>query len=209
MNELDLASLVVSRVCHDLISPVGAIVNGLEVIEDDDDPELRAQALELIARSAAQASAKLQFARLAYGASGSRGDILPIGDVREVARLLFADSKVSLDWKAGEIELPKAVVRALANLVLLGQECLPRGGVVTVSVDNSANAVELIVTAQGQGARLAEDQRAALMGEATLETVESRAMCGFVLGLLLRELGEVARVETQPDLVVLRVHHTQ
>ncbi|NWH07962.1 MAG: histidine phosphotransferase [Alphaproteobacteria bacterium] len=207
MNDLDLASLVVSRVCHDLISPVGAIVNGLEVIADDDDPELRTQALALIARSAAQASAKLQFARLAYGASGSRGDILPIGDVREVARLLFADSKVSLDWKAEEIELPKAFVRALANLVMLGQECLPRGGVVTVLAENSPNGVQLVVKAQGQGARLAEDQRAALMGETTLETVESRAMCGFVLGLLLRGFGETAKVESNPDLVTFRISH--
>src|SRR5258706_13839108 len=73
MNDLDFAALLVSRVCHDLVSPVGAVVNGLEVLEDETDPAMRADALLLVASSAEQAAARLQFARIAFGAAGSAG----------------------------------------------------------------------------------------------------------------------------------------
>ena len=77
---LDLAALLCSRVCHDLISPVGAVVNGLEVLEDDNDEETKAFAMNLIKRSAQQASARLQFCRLAFGAAGSVGAMIDLGE---------------------------------------------------------------------------------------------------------------------------------
>ena len=73
LDPMDLAALLCSRVCHDVISPVGAIVNGLEVLEDEDDPSMRDVALELIKKSARSASARLQFCRLAFGAAGWSG----------------------------------------------------------------------------------------------------------------------------------------
>ena len=203
MKDIDLASLLVSRVCHDLISPVGAVINGLEVMEDDDDPGMREEALKLIGRSAAQASAKLQFARIAFGASGSRGDVVPIGDVREAAAKVFEDSKAKLDWQAPDLSLPKAQVKALANLVALGNECLPRGGTVSVMVEVSTKGTELVVRAKGQGARLAEEMRVALAGETQVEKVDGRAVVPLMLGLVSRQHGGRLVPDVKPDEVLL------
>src|SRR6476469_10595960 len=99
LESLDLAALLCSRVCHDVISPVGAIVNGLEVLEDDNDLSMREFALELIGKSARQASARLQFARLAFGAAGSAGASIDLGDAEQVTKAMFTDEKVALSWE--------------------------------------------------------------------------------------------------------------
>src|ERR1700722_12624955 len=107
LGPLDLAAMLCSRVCHDVISPVGAIVNGLEVLEDDSDPSMRDVALELIKKSASSASARLQFCRLAFGAAGSAGATIDTGDAEAVARGLIANEKVSLEWTAPRQLMPK------------------------------------------------------------------------------------------------------
>jgi histidine phosphotransferase ChpT len=87
MSELEFAALLVSRVCHDLVSPVGAVVNGLEVLEDERDAAMRADALKLVVSSAEQATARLQFARIAFGAAGSAGAELDLNEVgRSIGR---------------------------------------------------------------------------------------------------------------------------
>src|ERR1043165_6804915 len=93
LESLDLAALPCSRVCHDLISPVGAIVNGLEVLEEDNDQETKTFALDLIKKSASNASAKLQFCRLAFGAAGSSGAQNDVGDAESMARGFLEDEK--------------------------------------------------------------------------------------------------------------------
>ena len=96
LEALDLAALLCSRVCHDLISPVGALVNGIEVMEDDADEQTRTFALELIKKSATTASARLQFCRIAFGAAGSAGASIDTGDAESVARGMMEDDKVRL-----------------------------------------------------------------------------------------------------------------
>jgi len=103
LEPLDLAALLCSRVCHDVISPVGAIVNGLEVLEEETDQEMRDIALDLIRKSAKTASAKLQFCRLAFGAAGSAGASIDTGDAEAVARNLFEDEKTKLDWNCPRV----------------------------------------------------------------------------------------------------------
>src|SRR5208283_3443444 len=103
LDALDLAALLSSRVCHDVISPVGAIINGLEVLEDEKDAEMRGHALDLIKSSASEASSRLQFCRLAFGAAGSKGAAIDTGDAEHVARQLFADERTRMEWK-----LPRA-----------------------------------------------------------------------------------------------------
>lgn len=100
LDGLDLAALLCSRVCHDVISPVGAIVNGLEVLEDDQDESMRTFALELIGKSARQASARLKFARIAFGAAGSAGASIDLADAEGVAKGMFSDEKTKLTWSA-------------------------------------------------------------------------------------------------------------
>ena len=123
LDSLDLAALLCSRVCHDVISPVGAIVNGLEVLEDEQDAEMRSFALELIKKSARTASARLQFCRLAFGAAGSAGAAIDTGDAEQVARGLLCDERTKLEWHATRVLMPK-------NKVKLALKSLPyrRGG---------------------------------------------------------------------------------
>src|SRR6202008_4584250 len=119
IGALDLAALLCSRVCHDLISPVGAIVNGLEVLEENKDEETKTFALDLIKKSAHQASAKLQFCRLAFGAAGSAGAQIDLGDAEKAARGLIEDGKTTLTWNLPRALLAKNRVKLLLNMVLI------------------------------------------------------------------------------------------
>src|SRR5439155_9683550 len=128
LEMLDLAALLCSRVCHDLISPVGAVINGLEVFEDDNDQETKTFALDLIKKSAHQASARLQFCRLAFGAAGSAGASIDLGDAQGVARGFMEDGKTKLAWNLPRELLPKNRVKLLLNLMVLAGQTIPRGG---------------------------------------------------------------------------------
>ena len=132
IGALDLAALLCSRVCHDLISSVGAIVNGIEVLEEDKDEETKTFALDLIKKSAHQASAKLQFCRLAFGAAGSAGAQIDLGDAEKVARGLFEDNKTTLVWNMPRELLAKNRVKLLLNMVLIAAGAVSRGGTLTV-----------------------------------------------------------------------------
>jgi histidine phosphotransferase ChpT len=132
LESLDLAALLCSRVCHDLISPVGAIVNGLEVMEDDNDQETKDFAMDLIKKSVRQASAKLQFCRLAFGAAGSAGAQIDIGDAEKVARAFLEDDKTKITWNLPRVLLPKNRVKLLLNMLLIAGQSIPRGGQIVV-----------------------------------------------------------------------------
>ncbi len=139
---LDLAALLCSRVCHDVISPVGAIINGLEVLEGDDDPEMRDVAMDLIRKSAAAASARLQFCRLAFGAAGSLSAAIDTGDAENAARGLIANDRTSLRWDAPRRLAPKNAVKLLLNLCLVAAAAAPRGGVVTADLTGEGDDSE-------------------------------------------------------------------
>lgn len=129
----DLAALLCSRVCHDIISPVGAINNGLELLEEsgaDDD------AMRLIATSAVNASARLQFARIAFGAAGSAGMQIDTGDAQAVATAYIRNEKPELEWNGPRLLLPKNKVKLLLNLLLVANSGIPRGGKLTVTIED-------------------------------------------------------------------------
>ena len=126
IEALDLAALLCSRVCHDLISPVGAVVNGMEVLEDTTDESTKTFALDLIKKSATQASARLQFCRLAFGAAGSAGAEIDLGDAEAVARGFIEDDKTALGWQLPRVLLPKNRVKLLLNLLLLATQVISR-----------------------------------------------------------------------------------
>src|SRR5271166_4027903 len=132
LESLDLAALLCSRVCHDVISPVGAIVNGLEVLEEDKDEGMREFAMELIRKSARTASARLQFCRLAFGAAGSASAQIDLGDAQAMARGHIEDGKVSITWNLPRILLPKNRVKLLLNMLIIAQQTIPRGGTLTI-----------------------------------------------------------------------------
>ena len=132
IEALDLAALLCSRVCHDLISPVGAIVNGLEVLAEAKDEATKTFALDLIKKSANTASAKLQFCRIAFGAAGSAGAQIDLGDAETIARGFLEDDKTKLAWNLPRALLAKNRVKLLLNMLLIAGQAIPRGGKLTV-----------------------------------------------------------------------------
>jgi histidine phosphotransferase ChpT len=165
MNDLEFAALLVSRVCHDLVSPVGAVVNGLEVLEDETDVAIRADALRLVAVSADQAAARLQFARLAFGAAGSAGAELDLSEVARIVEGLVKGGKIELQWQAHPLNWPKDWAKLVMNIVLVAVDCLPRGGIVSVETSSDPSLPSFTVVATGTVARLSSEAEHALLGE--------------------------------------------
>jgi histidine phosphotransferase ChpT len=204
LDPMDLAALLCSRVCHDVISPVGAIVNGLEVLEDDDDPSMRTVAIELIKKSAHSASARLQFCRLAFGAAGSVGASIDTGDAENVARGLFGTDKTSLAWNAPRQFLAKNKVKLLLNLCLIAAATIPRGGVISVDLGGEGDSVALRVASQGANARLAHGVADLLLGRPEGGKVDAHTIQPYFAGLVARECGMIVEVVARPDGVVFQ-----
>ena len=156
-DALELAALLCSRVCHDLISPVGAIVNGLEVLDDNPKPEDRDFALDLIRKSARTASARLQFCRLAFGAAGSAGAQIDLGDAQNMARGHIEDGKITITWNLPRLLLPKNRVKLLLNMMVIAQQTIPRGGTLTVDPIGEGDGMSFRVSANGLNARLPQN----------------------------------------------------
>src|SRR5947209_12241997 len=154
---LELAALLCSRVCHDLISPVGAIVNGLEVLDDNPKPEDRDFALDLIRKSAKTASARLQFCRLAFGAAGSAGAQIDVGDAQTMARGHLEDDRTKLVWNLPRLLLPKNRVKLLLNMLVIAQQTIPRGGTLTVDPVGDGETMRFRITAAGLNARVPQN----------------------------------------------------
>ena len=204
LDSLDLAALLCSRVCHDVISPVGAIVNGLEVLEDENDASMRDFALDLIHKSARQASARLQFARLAFGAAGSAGASIDLGDAEQVARGMFQDDKVTLSWSAPRALLPKNRVKLLLNLLVIATNAVPRGGTIDVKVTGDAEASEFVLTSKGLNARIPAHVESLLAGTPESGTVDAHAIQPFYTGMVARAAGMSVSLKLEGDTVTIR-----
>jgi histidine phosphotransferase ChpT len=200
IGALDLAALLCSRVCHDLISPVGAIVNGLEVLDEDKDEETKTFALDLIKKSAHQASAKLQFCRLAFGAAGSAGAQIDLGDAEKVARGLLGDDKTSIVWNLPRELQPKNRVKLLLNMLLIAVGTIPRGG--TLTVDQVDGGKGFRITTSGLNARLAEATAGLLVGSPG-HPVDAHAIQPLYTGILARDCGLAVSAAVQGDGVVV------
>lgn len=187
LDALDLAALLCSRVCHDVISPVGAIANGLEVLESEKDPDMRGFAMDLIKKSTHTASARLQFCRLAFGAAGSAGASIDTGDAEGVARNLFADEKTKLVWNATRALLPKNKVKLILNLVLIAGQAIPRGGVIEVTLDGTDNAMTFKITATGTNAKLQSHTPHLLACEPENGQVDAHGIQAYYTGLVAKE----------------------
>ena len=200
IGALDLAALLCSRVCHDLISPVGAIVNGLEVMDEDKDEETKVFALDLIKKSANQASAKLQFCRLAFGAAGSAGAQIDLGDAEKVARGLFSDDKTAIVWNLPRELLPKNRVKLLLNMLLVAVGTIPRGGSITIDPTEGGKGFRL--TAAGLNARLAEATAGLLVGS-PVHPVDAHAIQPLYTGILARDCGLTVSAVAEREAVVV------
>jgi histidine phosphotransferase ChpT len=198
LGALDLAALLCSRVCHDLISPVGAIVNGLEVLEEDKDEETKTFALDLIKKSAQQASAKLQFCRLAFGAAGSAGAQIDTGDAERVARGLIEDGKTAITWNLPRELVAKNRVKLLLNMLVVAVGTIPRGG--TLTVDPFENGYR--IAAAGLNARLAA-ATADLISGAPGHAVDAHAIQPVYTGILAKDCGLTLSAAPEGETVVV------
>jgi len=203
LQAADLAALLCSRVCHDIISPVGAIINGLEVLDENDDEETRGFAFDLIRKSAAQASAKLQFARLAFGAAGSVGAEIDLGDAEKVARGLMANEKPDLSWEAPRALMGKNRVKLLLNLVLLAGNAIPRGGAIKVEVIAPVDAPTFRLACTGPSARVPAAFEKLVPGDIADLTVDAHAVQPYYAGLLARLSGMRISATLEGDMVVI------
>ena len=201
-DALELAALLCSRVCHDLISPVGAIANGLEVMEDDTDEETKTFALELIKKSTANASARLQFCRLAFGAAGSAGAQIDLGDAEAVARGFLEDGKTKLTWSVPRLLLPKNRVKLLLNLLIIAGQAIPRGGVLVVEPVGDGDAMGFRIVATGPNSRVPGPATAILDGTSQ-HAVDAHAVQPYYTGLLANSCGLTVSLAAEGEAIVV------
>jgi histidine phosphotransferase ChpT len=194
MNSVDLASLLCSRLCHDLMSPVGALNNGIELLADETDPEMREKCLELLAESARASANKLKFFRLAFGAGGGFGEEIDTREAEVALEGLFGpERRIELGWMVADNKLPKQAVKLLLNLALLAGDALVRGGRLDVGAERSEGRIEIAV--RGEGPRILLDPAL----RETLETggdgtIEPRAAAAWLAYNLVADAGGSLRL---------------
>ncbi|MGB9045672.1 MAG: histidine phosphotransferase family protein [Pseudolabrys sp.] len=203
IEALDLAALLCSRVCHDLISPVGAIVNGLEVLEEEKDEATKEFALDLIKKSARTASAKLQFCRIAFGAAGSAGAQIDLGDAENIARGFLEDDKTKLAWNLPRALSPKNRVKLLLNMLVIAGQAIPRGGLISVDPIGSGDSMGFRVTAAGTNAKIPPAAPSLLTGEERAEGLDAHRIQPFYAGLLAKACGVKAAIAMDGETVVV------
>jgi histidine phosphotransferase ChpT len=201
-DALELAALLCSRVCHDLISPVGAIVNGLEVLDDNPKPEDREFALDLIRKSAKTASARLQFCRLAFGAAGSAGAQIDLGDAQNMARGHLEDNKTKITWNLPRVLLAKNRVKLLLNMMVIAQQTIPRGGMITVDPIGEGDALSFRVAASGLNARMPQNI-ADLLSSTLAAGVDAHAVQPYYTRLLAQSCGLNVVLAPEGDSIVV------
>ncbi|GAM98055.1 signal transduction histidine kinase [alpha proteobacterium U9-1i] len=187
-----LTALVASRICHDMVEPMSAIIQGLEMIKGADgktDPD----ALSLLDHGVGKAWAKLEFFRFAMAGAIAEGEST-IDEGREVAIKLYSVLKAELKWDVPPIAMPRPAVRVIVNLLLIANECLPRGG--TVEVTGKAGEVRIIAT--GPRAKLREPTATALKGDGGDEHLSGHTIQPTLTGLLARQGGvELSAIEAE------------
>jgi histidine phosphotransferase ChpT len=193
LSATDLAAMLCSRVCHDLINPVGAIGNGLEVLADPSQAAMADSARDLIANAAKQSRAKLEFARLAYGASSTAGTDIDTRECERVARILFDIEKADLDWQVPLILLPKHKAKLFMNMLLIAVGSVPRGGLVMAKISGPAGteAFSFIATSDPEKRQktLVPSGAPELLAGNPPEGVDARGIQPFYTGLLARLTG--------------------
>lgn len=203
ITDLELSALVSSKICHDIISPVGAIANGLEILEMEDDDGMRDHAMTLVKRSASTASAKLQFARLAFGAAGSAGSEIDLNEAEKVARGVIEGGKHQLEWDGPSATLAKDKVKLLLNLATLAVEALPRGGDVRVAITGTGDETAFELTSRGDRAKVPGDL-AALLSEGIDRPLDAHAIQPFFTLRLAKSVGMPVSAACDENVVILK-----
>ncbi len=187
---LDLAALLCSRLCHDLLSPVGALNNGLELMADEQDPAMRQKCFDLLEQSARISANKLKFFRLAFGAAGGFGEHIPVEEPRElIAALVAGNERLELDWGVTEQSLAKPAVKILLNLASIGIDALVRGGTLAVHAERNGETTEIAIRAEGPRIAFDENIGFALTGKLPISELSGRTAPAHMIHILAKEKG--------------------
>ncbi|HTV70726.1 MAG TPA: histidine phosphotransferase family protein [Rhizobiaceae bacterium] len=200
LSATDLAALLCSRVCHDIISPVGAINNGLELLDEGGADQ---DAMNLIRISARNASARLQFARIAFGAAGSAGMLIDTGDAESVAIAFLKNEKPEFVWNGKRALLPKNKVKLLLNLILVSNGAIPRGGKITVTLDDLETQPRFTITAAGPMVRVPPKFLELHSGQKPEEAIDAHAVQPYYTLLLARETGMTISIRATAEDITL------
>ena len=203
-SQIELASLLCSRLCHDLLSPVGALSNGLELLADETDPEMRDRCVELLEQSARTSADKLKFFRLAFGAAGGFGDAVPVEEAQEVVNALASDGKpIDLNWALEGSSLPKPAVKVMLNLAHIALDALIRGGRLDIGAEVREGKVEIVVRASGDRIAFDEVIGRALQGELAAGEISSRTAAAHMIALVAESAGGGLQYKVDDAAVVL------
>lgn len=194
--ELRVLHLLCARLCHDLVGPVGAISNGIELVQEF-GADMEKDAFDLIAGSAKRVASELQFFRVAYGMAS--GMATTVADARTLAAPYIEGGRVKLDWPARPDDKTTVIgdnpVKLVLNMTLLGVEALARGGTIKVDVA-LAPSPQITVAAMGEGVRLEEETRKALNGAAAVAELTPRSVQGYFTARLAESVGGALACES-------------
>lgn len=204
MKSHDFASLLCSRLCHDLLSPIGALNNGIELLADEQDPEMRTRCLDLLGESARASANKLKFFRLAFGAAGGFGEEVDTREARSAIDGLFGgDGRIQVGWMIDEPTLGKSALKVLLNLVLIAGDSLVRGGRLDIGAERYPGGIDLVIRAEGSRIILDSDLKRVLRGEADANSIAPRAAAAWLAHSLVDEAGGRVQLADEEDGVLL------
>jgi len=198
-DRVDFASMLASRLCHDLLSPVGAFANGLELLADEKDPEMRARCIDLLEQSARTSAAKLKFFRLAFGSAGGFGEAVPPGEARAAIEGIMADRPITLNWMIGDEPLPKPAVKIILNLALILVDALVRGGRLDIGCERQGEGIEIALHAEAERILVDADvERILKDGEASAAMTSRTAPAVLVQAVAAQNDGQVMLARETP-----------
>ena len=201
---LDLAAMLCSRLCHDMLSPVGAFANGLELLATETDAAMRQNCIELLEPSALISTNKLKFFRLAFGAAGGFGDRVAVEEAQELIGALAADKgRIEVEWALADANLAKPAVKVLLNFAQIAVDALVRGGTLTVGAERRNGACEIVVRASGPKVAFDETLGHALEGTLNPGELSSRTAAAHMIHLLAQECGGGLQYMRDEDSLVL------
>ena len=202
LTPTSLAALLCARICHDLISPVGALGTALEVLDDETNIDMHPDAMDLVRTSSRQAGAKLRFLRLALGAGGSTAGKMAVEEVKSLITGMYGEGKAALHWNIKADGIDKNCARILLNLMMLSVQSVPRGGDITITVTETDAETDINLSATGLKSRLASEIEKTLAGKAPEDGFDGRTIQPFYTGMLTRELKGTLSSSIEEETVV-------
>ena len=201
-----LSALLCARICHDLISPVGALGTAIEMLDDESSADMHEDAMALVRTSSRQAAAKLKFLRLAFGAAGSAPGVIPTHEVTKLSNEMFVDSKPNLVWSIDSDGIDKDRARILMNLIMLAVQAAPRGGTVTVSRHGQGEGANFVLVSEGPKARLDAAVAKAIAGKAPEDGFDGRSIQPLYASLLARDIGGTIEASANDTVITFKAN---